>query len=267
MINYLTLLVAIIVAGIAAYFSTVGIALIFSGSFWAAIIMGCSLEAGKIIAVSWLYRHWYVAHTFLKVYLLSAIVILSLITSLGIFGFLSRAHIAQQATLETGAASQIELLDNQINQKKNSILDIDKRVTLIDDALRKMIETNKAQTSIRIADGQKKNREALNGERLRIVSELNDLQDSRTRLSNEVRISQVDLGPIRYFADFFFEKSDTGTLERAVRWMIIIIIMVFDPLSIALFIAYNTGVTNKLLTNDYDPDTIFIHKDDLGSVS
>ncbi len=267
MVHYTTLLVALIIASIAAYFSTIGIALIFSGSYWAAIIMGCTLEAGKIMSVSWLYRHWNIAHFMLKTYLLIAIVVLSLITSLGIFGFLSRAHIAQEATLETGAASQIELIDDQITQKKNSIADIDKRVALIDDALRQMIVTNKAQTSIKIADQQKKNREALNAERSRIVADLNTLNTSRINLNNDVKTAAVEVGPIRYFADFFFDKSDRNTLERAVRWFIITIIFVFDPTSIALLIAFQTGIVHKNRLKKDDPNTIIIDKNDLGNIS
>lgn len=240
--NYLVLLIALIVAGVAAYFSVIGIGLIFAGSFWAAVVMGVSLEGAKIVGVSWLYRHWNLAHILLKAYLIGAIVVLSLITSLGIFGFLSRAHIEQQNIMNTGAASQVELINDQITQQKIVIGDIDKRIGLIDNALQKMIDTNRARGSLSAGDDQRRARATLNNERTKANQELNNLTMQRIKLQNQVRTAEVEVGPIRYFAEFFFDKSDNSTLERAVRWLIIVIIFVFDPLSIALFVAYNTTV-------------------------
>jgi hypothetical protein len=261
MVNYLVLLVAIIVAGVAAYFSVFGIGLIFAGSFVAAVVMGCALEAAKITAVSWLYRHWSYAHWLLKTYLIGAIVVLSLITSLGIFGFLSRAHIEQISKLETSDISNIGVIDDQIAQHKASIADIDKRVALIDDALRDLIAKGRARDSLRYQEDQDRIRKTLNKDRTNQIGELNELTKQKTKITNENTKAQVEVGPIRYVAEFFFNNSDPTTLERAVRWMIIVIILVFDPLSIALFIAYNTmAVAKKDLTLPGDPNIILVNK-------
>jgi hypothetical protein len=243
--NYIVLLIALAVASVAAYFSIFGIGLIFAGAFWPAVVMGIALEGAKIVAVSWLYRHWDIAHWTLKSYLIGSVVILSLITSMGIFGFLSRAHIQQSAALNTGAASQIELIDDQISQQKNVIAEIDTRQKLIVNAQQKMIDSGRAGTALSAGEDQRRAVKALNDERNKATEALNELTTKKIKLTNDVRTAEVEVGPIRYIAEFFFDKSDTGTLERAVRWMIIVIIFVFDPLSIALFIAYNTVAVQK----------------------
>ena len=90
---FLTLLIALALSGVAAYYSVIGLAAIFPGSFLPIVIMGSTLEAAKLVTVSWLYRNWKVAHFGMKSYLTVATVILMLITSMGIFGYLSKAHL------------------------------------------------------------------------------------------------------------------------------------------------------------------------------
>lgn len=279
-INILTLAVALIVSACAGYFSVWGIALIFSGAFWSSVIMGSVLEIAKVVTASWLFRHWNKCNKILRAYLVAAMGILMLITSLGIFGYLARAHIEQTANMAVGAQSQIEIVDERIKQKKSSLGDVEKRVSIIDDATRKLIDTNKAQTAIRITDAQIKNRLNLLKERDDITKELNDLVIEKVRLENEIKKSEVEVGPIKYVADFFFNNNDTNTLEKAVRWMILIIVFVFDPLAISLVIAANSGLywyqrkspgrprkderfKYSILTNETNNNTIQVKKTDV----
>ena len=262
MIHYLTLLVALLISGVAGYFSVYGIGLIFSGSFIAATIMGSTLEIGKIVAVSWLYRNFKQCSLALKIYLLGAIVILSLTTSLGIFGFLSRAHLEQNILIANGAKSQIELTQTQIAQQKETIASLDKQIGLINNALQKMIDSNRATSSIRIGEDQQRNRTKLNAERNKTQAFINELELQKVKLENENRKSELDVGPIIYVAETIFGKSDQGTVDKTVRFLIIIIMFVFDPLAIALIIAANQGLMrNKEWTDQRTSLTILANSD------
>lgn len=259
-IHILTLLIALAISAIAGLFSVIGIALIFSGSYWSAIALGTALEVGKIISVSWLYRNWSHATFLLRTYLIIAIVTLSTITSLGIFGYLSRAHLEQEASIENGAQSQIELVDIKIAQQKDAVRDVDQRISIIDSALEQLIKTNKSVTSFRLGDQSRKNRDALITEKNKDIAEINDLQLQKNKLQNEDRKTQLEVGPIKYVSQLIFSNSDQATLEKAVRGMIIIIVLVFDPLAISLIIAANSGFAHrKLLTTAIDPDMMHIH--------
>lgn len=204
--------------------------------------MGSVLEMGKITAVSWLYRNWNISTIFLKVTLPITIVGLMLITSMGVFGFLSRSHFDLTTNIATGASSQIELIDIQIQQKKDEITDIDKRVSLIDDSLRKLIDTNKAQTSLKWNDSQRKTRQSLLTERNKTTAEINELLQTKNRMTIEVKKQEVEVGPIKYITQLFFEKDNTETQEKAIRYLIILLTLVFDPLAIILVIAANHGI-------------------------
>lgn len=259
-INILTLLIALAISGVAGFFSIFGIALIFSGAFYSAIALGTALEIGKIISVSWLYRHWGIAPIALRIYLMLAILVLSLVTSLGVFGYLSRAHLEQTASIENGAIPQIELINTKIQQQKDDIIDVDKRVSLIDDALTQLTKSNKAQTSIKIGDQQRKNRQALIDQRNKDNGSINELQLSRTQLEMQNRKNELEVGPLRYITQLFTDVDDQKTLEKSVRYLIIIITTVFDPLAISLLIASNSGFVAYKKKKDFDANQISIDK-------
>lgn len=263
-INILTFIVALCVSGVAGYFSIYGLGLIFPATFLPVVIMGIVLEAGKIIAVSWLYRHWHLAPTILKTYLIGAVLILMFITSLGVFGYLSRSHFETESKLNSQQTKEISLLNSQVQQNLQTLSSLDKQINLIDDALNKLISTNRAQTSLRLAETEKKNRQVLLNEKNKINQTINDLQFKKSQLELEVKKQEVEVGPIRYAAEFVFGNTEPSTLERAVRWMIIIIVFVFDPLAIALIIAANHGLyNNKLLTTQHNPNIIEIDKSNI----
>ena len=140
LLAYLVLITGLALSGVAAYYSIIGLTAIFAGAFWPVIIMGSILEIGKLVAVSWLYHNWKYVSWKMKSYFLTAILVLMGITSMGIFGFLSRAHIEHQVSIETGAASGQSILDEQIRFKEEEIADVDKQIKVIDDSINKRKE-------------------------------------------------------------------------------------------------------------------------------
>tara|TARA_B100000214_G_scaffold241910_2_gene177214 strand:- start:553 stop:2487 length:1935 start_codon:yes stop_codon:yes gene_type:complete len=157
-IAILTLLSALSISGVAIFYSVIGLATIFPGAFWPVVIMGSVLEVGKLVTASWLYRHWKQTRFLLKSYLTIAVIVLSLITSMGIFGFLSKAHLEQNLA-ENTVNQRIEIINNKIQSEETYI----KRQTLIieraEETLKKTSNTNDEAISIEkenLADMQDK---------------------------------------------------------------------------------------------------------------
>ena len=152
MINYLALLIALVVSGVSAYYSILGLTAIFAAAYYPVVIMGVALELGKLVTTSWLYRNWRTCPFLLKSYLTSAVFILMLISSMGVFGFLSKAHIEQNLSLTTGQADSLAIIDQKISSEKDRIKDLDVQIAQIDAALSKMTERGQAASSLQAAD-------------------------------------------------------------------------------------------------------------------
>lgn len=216
---YLTFLAALLLSGIAGYYSVIGLAAIFMGAFWPVIIMGGTLEFAKLVTASWLYRNWKTAPLLLKSYLVAAVVLLMLITSMGIFGFLAKAHI--DSTLDAGANS-VEL--KTLNQQQKIT---DERLNYLL-ARAKDPSTASSQLDRQIQNTQK---------------ELTEINKKRLPLLREENKLVADIGPIKYVADMFFDGD--GAVDKAVRLVIFIIMLVFDPLAVLLLIAANISMRQK----------------------
>lgn len=238
-------LTGISLSAVAAFYSIIGLTAIFAGAYWSVIIMGTVLEISKLVSVSWLHHNWNDTPKFIKSYMLFAIVVLMFITSMGIFGFLTRAYIEQQLKTQTGASSQIQLLDNQIRIHEDLIKDLDKQISVIDSSIDKMIEKGKTKDSLAASEKQRKNRDTLVGRKNAETNKINELKTKKLELSSEVRKLEAEVGPLKYIAEFFSGKSDTKTLDIAVTYVIIIIIFVFDPLAILLLLAFNHMIAKK----------------------
>ena len=243
MIHYIALLTALTVSAVAGYYSIVGLTAIFSSAFWPIVIMGTVLEIGKLVTASWLYRNWRQAGTLLKTYLTSAVVILMFITSIGIFGFLSRAHIEQTMAIANASGTELVVLENRINAQRQVVENFETQINVIDETIRRQIERN--QNAINTANQQRRLRDNLVSQRNEATQSLNELLADRTRLQVEVRRLEAEVGPIKYIADMIFEDSGHEQLERAVRWLIILLVMVFDPLAVVLLIAANQGIMRR----------------------
>lgn len=242
---YLTLLTALAISGVAAYYSIIGLVAIFSASVIPIAVMGVVLETGKLVSAAWLYHYWKKVNKLLKTYLISAVVILMFITSMGIFGFLSKAHI-EQTTVQSDNTLQIESIDSQIIRQQKDIERAELQLTLLDDALKKYVELGAVTKSINARKGQEEERNAL-------ISTINDATNtiaSLTKQKYELRTKENELiaevGPIKYIAELVYGNSETNTLEEAVRWVIIIIVFVFDPLAVLLLISANISLKEEM---------------------
>lgn len=239
--NILVFLTGIAISVVAAYYSIVGLTTIFAGAFWPIVIMGSVLEIGKLVATSWLYNNWSIAPRFIKYYLTVAVTVLMLITSMGIFGFLSKAHIEQTLSLNTGVTEQIQVVDSQIKFVEDSISDIDKQIAQIDGAVNKMTERNQAQSSLRAADQQRKTRTELVNRKQEEIKKLSVLKTEKIKFESEFKKIEAEVGPIKYVAEIIYGGSDKEIVDKAIRFVIILLIFVFDPLAILLLLAYNVS--------------------------
>ena len=217
----LTLLSALLLSGIAAYYSIIGLAAIFTGAFWPIVFMGSVLEASKLVTASWLYRNWKTCPFLLKSYLTTAVVILMIITSMGIFGFLSKAHI--DSTLDAGANSvEIRTLNQQEKIAKERLEYLLKRAG--------NPETASANVDRQIQQTQK---------------ELSDINKRKLPLLKEENKLVAEVGPIKYIGDMLYGKDDVTAIDKAVRLVIMLIMVVFDPLAVLLLIAANMSIQQR----------------------
>jgi hypothetical protein len=254
-LSTLALVTALMLSAIAAWYSVVGLTAIFAAAVIPIIIMGASLEIAKVVTTVWLHRYWDKCRWMMKTYLTGAVVTLALVTSMGIFGFLSKAHMDQG--IPTGdVAAQIQLFDDKIAIQKELIASERQNI----EAARKTLSQMDAQLTARLDRGdseasveravqiraqQRRERNTLNGEiasaQKRIETsnqEIQKLNLEKAPIASKYRQIEAEVGPIKYIAALIYgDNPDTATLERAVRWVIILLIFVFDPLALMLVIA------------------------------
>ena len=235
---------ALFLSAVAAFYSIVGLVSIFPAAEIPIIIMGVSLEICKLVAASWLYRNWETAPRFLKYYFSSAVIILSFITSMGIFGFLSKAHI-EQTTVSGDNTLQIQLIDKKIQRQQKRITDAELVISQLDQAVQTLMDYDRVRGpsgAIATRETQKPERQELNI----IIDDaqviVTDLQQQKFVLNKQQIAFEAEVGPIKYIADFIYGEADKKLIEKAVRAVIVIIVLVFDPLAIILLIAANREV-------------------------
>ena len=253
MINFLALLSALAISVVAGYFSIIGLTVIFAGAFWPVIIMGSVLEVGKLVTASWLYRNWHLTSGFIRAYLTAAVALLMLITSMGIFGFLSKAHIEQQLLTSTGDAEQVEILNSKIQYQQDQIDDVDKQVAQIDGNVAKMTEKGQTKSSLQAIKQQKAARDELVSKKGVLVEEMSKLKTEKITAESRVKKLEAEVGPLKYIAALIYDEADTNTLEKAVRLVIILLVLVFDPLAVVLLIAANIGLSPRTSTQNSQP--------------
>lgn len=230
----------------AAYYSIVGLIALFPGAVFAVVAMGSSLELAKLVAVSWLYRNWNVAPVLLRTYLSIAILVLMFITSMGVFGFLSKAHLEHSLTANADVTYQIETMDQRISAKKATIASFDTQISALDKTYDRYVELGSLTKGLEqkgLIDDQ---RSKLSGDRDVAQSELLALQEQRNRLSVEVKRQEVEVGPLKYIAELIYEDQSRDSFDKAVRMVILLLIVVFDPLAVMLLIAGNVSLIKRL---------------------
>jgi len=238
----LVLLTGIFLSGVAAWYSITGLTAIFAGAYWEIIILGAALELGKIIIASWLYRNWEHVGKIFKFYFVTALCILMLITSAGIFGFLSKAHLDQTAP-SGDVVAKIERIDQQISKEKLRIDRAEKQLAQLDNAIDKIINaSNRAETALTIRTKQKVERDSISREIKSAQIEIDKLQVEKLPLESQNRRLKNEVGPIRYVAELIYGEGNEKTLDSAVRIMILMLVFVIDPLAVLLIISASRDI-------------------------
>ena len=243
-LTLLTFLSALSISCVSAYYSITGLTEIFPALVIPVIILGIVLEIGKLVAVSNLHQHWTTLPKIIKTYLITAVMILMLVNSMGIFGLLSKGHIEQEI-INSNQMSNIELTLSRIQTEKDKIKDIDKQIAQIDDALTKMTSQGKAQTVLIQINAQKKNRQALVIQKTSESIILDNLNKERIDKEQSNKKIAASFGPLKYLTDIFYSNPNSDNLESVVRWIIITIVFVTDPLALILLVASIFNLKNR----------------------
>ena len=238
----LTFLSAISISVIAAGYSIIGLATLFAGAVVPIIAMGTALEVGKLVAASWLYHNWQSdVPRLLKTYLFTAIIVLVFITSMGIFGFLSKAHL-DQVKPTSGNNIKLEQITDQISRQQTIIDRSQNTLTLLDKALEVYIDKEYVTRGLKERAKQEEERTALNNAIEDASNKIAELSDKKATLSLAQDKIEAEVGPIKYVAELIYGESAKDNIDKAVRIVILILIFVFDPLAVLLLIAANISL-------------------------
>ena len=264
-LTYLTLISGISLSIIAAGYSIIGLAALFAGATTAIYAMGGALEVAKLVIASWLYNNWNspLLPKSIKIYLTSAVVVLVFITSVGIFGFLSKAHL-DQVVPESNNKLQVQILDEQIEQRQKTIDRSQKQLTRMDDLIETQSEesswfSSSSQRAITERNNQKQERISLEETIEESLNKINELSDKKAGIRTEQLKLEADLGPIKYVAEFIYGDKAKDHFDEAVRWIIIILIFVFDPVAVLMLISANISLRERRMlmgeTEDSNPES------------
>ena len=249
----ITFISAISISIIAAGYSIMGLATLFAGAVIPIIAMGSALEVGKLVAASWLYNNWrneLVPRT-IKMYLTFAVIVLIFITSMGIFGFLSKAHLDQVQPTSSNNI-KIELIDTQINQQQLIIDRSNKTLTLLDKTLEKYVDMEYVTRGLKEREKQKPERDTLTLAINEASDKIAELSDKKGALQLEQDKIEAEVGPIKYIAELIYGENAKDHFDKAVRWVIIVLIFVFDPLAVLLLIAANISLRSRTIAKEED---------------
>ena len=241
--GYTILATALLLSLTAAYYSIMGLTAIFSAAAIPVMIMGGSLELGKIVATVWLHNNWQRASWLFKTYLVPAIVFLMLLTSMGIFGYLSKAHLDQN--IPSGdAQNKVAIYDEKIKTAKDNIEANRKALKQMDESVDQLMarttDDTGAQRAANMRRSQAKERGTLQADIQKNQTDVAKFNEERAPLAAEFRKIEAEVGPIKYVAALLYgESADVNVLEKAVRFVIIMIVIVFDPLALCLILAAN----------------------------
>ena len=258
-LTYLTLISGISLSIIAAGYSIIGLAALFAGATTAIYAMGGALEVAKLVMASWLYNNWNspLLPKSIKYYLTSAVVILVFITSVGIFGFLSKAHL-DQVVPESNNKLQVQILDEQIEQRQNVINRSQLQLEKMDELIINQSEetsffSSSSQRAIAERNNQKEERLSLEKTIDESLNKINELSDKKAGIKTEQLKLEADLGPIKYVAEFIYGDEAEDYFDEAVRIIIIILIFVFDPVAVLMLISANISLREKRI-NEVEPE-------------
>jgi len=260
--TYLLLFCALALSGVAAFYAIIGLMAIFAAAPIPIAIMGSILEGSKLVVASWLYRNWTDVPKLMKGYLTTALVVLMLLTSMGIFGFLSKAHI-EQGVPTADVAAKVALVDEKIKTERENINAARQTISQLDAQVNETIKRTEGATdnaainrSITIRSNQRREREALNKQIETSQAAIQKLNEERSPIAAQLRQVEAEVGPIKYIAALIYSDTaatDPTLLEKAVRWVTIMIVAVFDPLAVVMLIAANWSLARMGKTPNVPP--------------
>ena len=273
--TYLLFAIALGLSTVAEWYAIVGLMAIFASAPIPIAIMGALLGAAKLVIASWLYRNWKDIPLLMKTYFTISLLILMFLTSMGIFGFLSKAHL-DQAVPSGDVAAKLALLDEKIKTEKENVnasrKELNQLDAQVDQTISRTTDANGADRAVAIRRGQAKDRARILQEIGQTQAKIAKLNEERAPIASEVRKVEAEVGPIKYIAAVIYEDNPSDDiLEKAVRFVTMMIVAVFDPLAVLLLIAANWNMkkTAKVIEPEADtkvdttePKTIELHIED-----
>jgi len=240
LLNYLALITSIVIAGIAAYFSVIGMATMFAGAYLGTVVMMTALEFGKLVTAAYLHLAWEKMN-YLKWYLLSSVVVLMLITSLGIFGYLSKANI-EVSLVGDGNSLELSILDTRIGAEKGKIERYQDRIVNLD----LVLSTGRPQDRNYINRQQKDERNQIAEDIDTAIGLITEYTEDKLPIQRKQLEQNSKIGPIKYVAEVIYgQEESVKYLDNAVRWVIFALIFVFDPLAVLLLVTSVALIVDK----------------------
>ena len=274
-LSYITLAVALSLSIVAAWYSIIGLTAIFAAAVIPIVIMGTMLEVAKIVVTVWLHEYWHRCRLAMKLYLVPAVIMLMIITSMGIFGFLSKAH-TDQNIISGDVQSRIAIYDEKIKTAKENI-DANRAAlrqldAAVDQVMGRSTTETGAERAVQIRRQQGPERQRLIREIEAEQKKISSLNEERAPVAAEVRKVEAEVGPIKYIAALIYgDNTDANLLESAVRWVIIILVVVFDPLAIMMVLAATESMKwarqDQDATPHYPPDDGALTQDQIDQIS
>ncbi len=222
---------AIALAGAAAWFSIRGMVVLFPGSPLSVIGMAVAMEAAKLVTAGWLARRWLVTAYIWRLVLVALVAGLALINATGVYAQLVAAHVGERGAATSVIETQGAALIARIDVQAHAVADLDARVAQIDATIAEATRRGRTNTALAAMEAQKKARAGLVDERKREASTLAALKAERASVVAKGRQIETEAAPIRYVAEMLGSDTDS---ERAIRWLIALIVLCCDPLAIAL---------------------------------
>ena len=235
------------ITGLSGYISSIGLTSIYSlqSSFYIILSIAAAFEVAKVWLSLWLHSHWEIANLLIRIYFISIIVVLIFLNAISSFGFLSKSNIDETLHITSGSVEQVQILDTKIATENQFVDDFNKQINQIDDAINKLTTTGKAITSLNAANQQKAKRADLVKQRDERVKNIQSYNEQRIKANTDVKKLESEVGPLKYIAQMVYGNIDNAQLEKAVRLLTSLIVLIFDPLAVMLLIASNIGLSKK----------------------
>lgn len=248
LVKYLALFTAISIAAVAAYFSIIGLASIFSGAFISVVVMASILEVGKLVAATWLHLEWRSTGWFARIYLTFAVIVLMFITSMGIFGYLSKAHMEQ--SINDGGINELQIqnIERRIENERRTISDAETVLSQLDASVQTLIDFDRIRGddgAINVRENQKEERQTLNETIDESYQTIEIWQSDLFELKRDRLALEIEVGPIKYISELIYGENAENYFDKAVRLVILLIVVVFDPLAIMLLIVSTKAIRKE----------------------